>query len=109
MSWTQAATMAAHGMEIANHTISHVDVRNYHGTSLATQINQAAATIETRLASRGVATRVRTFAYPYGKTSTEAHNLLKARNYTLAVTTASGKVPTGGDPLYAPRIRVWGR
>ena len=106
LSWAQLATMAKHGMEIGNHTVSHTAVSSVHGTALANAINRAAATIVTHLAALGVTVRVTTFAYPYGSVSTEAHNLLRARGYTLALTEVHGLVNTLKDPLYAPRIRV---
>lgn len=106
LSWDELAIMARHGMEIGNHTVSHADVRAYHGTALVAQIDGAAKAIVAAMAARGLAVKVTTFAYPYGKTTATAHNLLKARGYTLAVTEVPGSLVSSHDPLYAPRIRV---
>lgn len=107
MTWDMAATLAQAGNEIANHTMDHVSLPSYHGAALAAQIDHAALAIETQLATRGVTTTVRTFAYPYGHFSVEAIQFLGARGYTLAVTTVHGTgAILGSEPLRCPRIRV---
>ena len=106
LSFDQEATLARAGNEIANHTNSHIDVRIDHGAALTAQVITAGHTIVTELAKRGVTTTVTTFAYPYGYTSTEAVNLLKAGGYTLAFTTVEGIAHHGQNQLLLPRVRV---
>ena len=107
LTWDMAATLAQAGNEIANHTMDHVSLPSYHGAALAAQIDDAALAIQTQLATRGVTTTVRTFAYPYGHSSVEAMQFLASRGYTLAVTTVHGTGSIlGSEPLRCPRIRV---
>ena len=107
LTWDMAAKLAQAGNEIANHTMDHVSLPSYHGAALAAQIDDAALAIQTQLAAHGVATIVRTFAYPYGHFSVEAMQFLASRGYTLAVTTVHGTGSIlGSEPLRCPRIRV---
>jgi len=107
LTWDMTATLAEAGNEIANHTMDHVSLPSYHGAALAAQIDDAALAIQAQLATRGVTTTARTFAYPYGHASVEAVQFLASRGYTLAVTTAHGSGSIlGSEPLLYPRIRV---
>jgi peptidoglycan/xylan/chitin deacetylase (PgdA/CDA1 family) len=106
LTFDQDAILAKAGNEISNHTNSHVNVATYHGSGLFAQIVTAGHKIETQLAKRGVATPDTTFVYPYGDTSTEAVNLLRANDYGMAFTTVMGIAHSGQNRLLLPRVRV---
>jgi peptidoglycan/xylan/chitin deacetylase (PgdA/CDA1 family) len=107
MTWSDMATMARAGMEIANHTLNHRNVSYRTGSSLWLQIGVADQRIRTNLAALGVFTGVTTFAYPVGKVGPAAVALLASLHYTLAFTEVEGWVRIGAtDPLRAPRVRV---
>jgi len=106
ISWDQAATMARAGDEIANHTVWHKDVLYIHGSTLASEIGDAANSITTNLAARGLTVTVTTFAYPMGGFDAEAENYLRAHGYTAAFTEVSGAVRAGQNVEELPRVRV---
>jgi peptidoglycan/xylan/chitin deacetylase (PgdA/CDA1 family) len=109
MTYDQLAILANAGMEIANHTMTHASLPRVDATQLATEITGAGEKLQGELAARGVQTDITTFAYPYGRVSSAATDLLAKDGYTLAVTTLPGEAAIGStDPLLCPRVRVHG-
>ena len=93
--------LAGAGMEIADHTMNHVDVGRLHGDALTYQIAGADETIQ-RVTGRAPAT----FAYPSGESSLEAAGAVEAAGMGLAVTTQDGVVETWLGRFFVPRVRV---
>jgi peptidoglycan/xylan/chitin deacetylase (PgdA/CDA1 family) len=109
MSYDQLAILANAGMEIANHTMTHASLPRVDATQLATEITGAGERLRSELAARGVTTDITTFAYPYGRVSPAATELLARDGYTLAVTTVAGEARIGlTAQLLCPRVRVHG-
>ncbi len=107
ISWAQAATLAAAGNEIGNHSMTHTSLWLVHGAALARQVVTAGKVIETRLASLGVTYKVTTFCYPYGHWTGDALLLLRDAGYNAAFTTQYGRAVIGStNRLLVPRLRV---
>lgn len=94
-------TLAGAGMEIADHTMNHVDVGRLHGLGLDFQIGGAAAAIE-QITGRTPST----FAYPSGESSPEAAAVVQASGMGMAVTTHEGVLETWSNRFFVPRLRV---
>ncbi len=93
--------LAGAGMEIADHTMNHVDVGRLHGDALTYQIAGADEAIQ-RVTGRAPAT----FAYPSGESSLEAAGAVEAAGMGLAVTTQEGVAETWLARFFVPRLRV---
>lgn len=78
LDWPDLASLAAEGIAIGAHSMSHPALTGMEPDSLSREVAGSLRTIEDRL---GLA--VETFAYPYGKTSTEIE-ALAGRTYRAA-------------------------
>ncbi len=94
-------SLADAGMEIANHTMNHVDVMRLHGAALAWQIDTASRAIQD-ITGRAPTT----FAYPAGEWSPEAAKAVQAADLGMAVTTRDGVIETWAARFTVPRLRV---
>jgi peptidoglycan/xylan/chitin deacetylase (PgdA/CDA1 family) len=101
LSGPDLRVLAGAGMEIADHTMNHLDVGRLHGDALAYQIGGAALAIQ-RVTGRAPAT----FAYPSGESSLEAAGAVAAAGMGLAVTTQEGVLETWPSRFFVPRLRV---
>ena len=101
LSAADLQTLAAAGMEISDHTMSHVDVARLHGAALQYQIGAAASAIR-RITGQAPAT----FAYPSGEWSLEAVAAVEDNGIGMAVTTQEGVLETWADRFLVPRLRV---
>jgi peptidoglycan/xylan/chitin deacetylase (PgdA/CDA1 family) len=101
LSAADLLTLAADGMEIADHTMNHEDVARLHGTALAYQIDGAARAIE-QITGRAPTS----FAYPSGEWSLEAVGALESGDLGIAVTTREGVLETWANRFLVPRLRV---
>lgn len=101
ISPAELRTLAADGMEIADHTMDHHDVARLHGAALEYQIGAAAAAIQ-QITGR----RPTTFAYPSGEWSLEAIGAVQTADLGMAVTTMEGVLETWANRFLVPRLRV---
>jgi peptidoglycan/xylan/chitin deacetylase (PgdA/CDA1 family) len=101
LSASDLRVLAGAGMEIADHTMNHVDVGRLHGPALAYQVAAAAEAIK-RITGRAPAT----FAYPSGESSLEAAGAVESAGMGLAVTTQEGVSETWPARFFVPRLRV---
>lgn len=100
------ARLAAEGVEIGGHTISH---------PILTRLDDEAANAEIAGSKRDleaiIGKPVRLFAYPNGKTGkdfNEKHvRMVKEAGYTAAFTTERGAAGQHHDPYQIPRDRPW--
>ena len=104
LSWEQARRLAADGMEIGSHSISHRSLGGLGDGEIGLEVRRSKAILEERL---GV--RVDLFAYPfgsgaYGDCDGRAQAMLRAAGYRAAVTTAVGRNARGADRLALRRI-----
>ena len=98
---TQLQEMAAGGMEIANHTLSHLGVEK---KSAAYITNQVLAAQDQLTAWLGVAPV--TFAYPFGYHPKNLQQAVANANLRLAFTTVFGRVHTLKTALLSPRLGI---
>jgi peptidoglycan/xylan/chitin deacetylase (PgdA/CDA1 family) len=101
LSGANLRTLAADGMEIADHTMNHVDVARLHGAALAFEIDDAAEAIQ-RITGRAPTS----FAYPSGEWSLEAVGAVESEDLGIAVTTQEGVLETWANRFLVPRLRV---
>lgn len=101
LTWAQLTEIAAAGMEIGSHTLSHPHLRTLTPEDAKKEVAESKATLEKRLN-----TRVTTFAYPFGEYNNTILDLVKRAGYESAVTIASG-YEQRADALYQlHRIRI---
>jgi len=98
---TQLKEMAASGMEIANHTLTHIDVSKKSAAYITNEVLQAQDQLNTWLGAAPV-----TFAYPFGAHPKSLEQAVAKANLRLAFTTVLGKVHTPNTALLSPRLRV---
>lgn len=100
VTWDHVAALAAAGMEIGAHTVSHPDLRGLTGAALLHEVAGSGQALEGRL---GLPVSV--FAYPAGKYNAEAVAAVRD-HYEAAVTTLPGAATPCQDPVLWHRIRV---
>lgn len=97
----QLPVVAASGIEIGSHTVSH---RPLPEVPVAELEQEMVASAE-RIGAAGVP-RPRAFSYPYGRWSPAVREAVREAGYAVAFTTAWGDPRPGGDPFTVPRIEV---
>jgi peptidoglycan/xylan/chitin deacetylase (PgdA/CDA1 family) len=94
MNQTQIDKLAAAGMEIGSHTLSHPNLTSLDTAAAKNQISN----------SKDKAT---TFCYPSGKYNDTIIGQVKAAGYLAAVTTNSGIADQDSDLFQLPRVRIF--
>jgi peptidoglycan/xylan/chitin deacetylase (PgdA/CDA1 family) len=98
--------LAAAGMEVGSHTLTHPNLAALRNGELEEEISGSKTRLE-RLADAPV----RGFAYPFGKrshVSEEAARTVRLAGYRYALTTEFGRASRGCDVFALPRIGVRG-
>jgi peptidoglycan/xylan/chitin deacetylase (PgdA/CDA1 family) len=95
------AAVAASGIEVGSHTLTHRPLPEVPAIELEGETVGAADRIEA-----AGAPRPRTFSYPYGRWSPAAVAAVREAGYSVAFTTAWGDPRPAGDPYTVPRIEV---
>lgn len=103
MSWEQLEEMAAAGMAIEAHSITHADLTKIAPAQLVRELAQPKQELEARLGRP-----CRFLAYPGGRFDPAVIRATKAAGYTAAVTTQHGLRHTGAGPFELTRVRVRG-
>ncbi len=98
MGWDALARLAASGIEVAPHTMHHVDLTQVDDTVLETELTEGCAALRNRLP-----TDCRSFAYPYGALDARVKEAT-GRHFDLAVSTRFDVLGTTPDPLDLPRL-----
>lgn len=101
LSVSQLQEMAASGMEIANHTVSHTDVSKRSAAFITNQVQVAQDQLTAWLGAPPT-----TFAYPFGQHPKLLERAVANAGLKLAFTTVYGKVHTLKTALLSPRIRI---
>jgi peptidoglycan/xylan/chitin deacetylase (PgdA/CDA1 family) len=101
LSWKEIGEMGDSGLVyFANHTWSH------HSSAGSLQEQDKEISLaDTQLTERGL-NKNKIFAYPYGKPSKGAEEVLAKYGYKLAVTTTHGNIQCKGKRFELPRIRI---
>lgn len=101
ISWEQLKEMAAEGMEIGSHTVTHPDLPRVT-SSLEWQLTDSRRELEKHLGFD-----VKFFAYPGGAHSPRVEDALKDAGYLSAVTTRHWIWHSRAeDPYLVPRIHI---
>jgi peptidoglycan/xylan/chitin deacetylase (PgdA/CDA1 family) len=93
--------LAAAGMEVADHTMSHANLPALTNAALRTQIGGAAALI-TQITGKPPTT----FAYPFGDRDLRVIRQVAACGFAMAVTNVEGAWETWATRFVVPRVRV---
>jgi len=93
--------VAASGIEIGSHTLTHRPLPEVPAGELRAETAEAADRIE----AAGVR-RPRAFSYPYGRNSPEAVAAVREAGYAVAFTTAWGEPRPDSDLFTVPRVEV---
>ena len=101
LTWAELGEMQAAGMEIGNHTVSHVSEAGYSRAQTDAQVAGAQSAISTHLGAIPIS-----FAYPYGRTPVNLIASLRAAGIKVAFTTAGGATETRRTAYLLPRLRV---
>jgi peptidoglycan/xylan/chitin deacetylase (PgdA/CDA1 family) len=100
LSWDQLKDLADHDVEIGAHTLSHPDLSTLELEAVENEIVGSAEEISSKLNEP-----VQTFAYPYGKISTETADVVE-RTFEAACTTVHRRACD--EPLMLlPRIEMY--
>lgn len=97
----QIRTMAANGMEIADHSVNHVNLANLGPAALSRQVQGAAARIAAITGCWPAS-----LAYPYGRENPAVVRFVANAGFLLAVIEQGSPPETWANRLLAPRIRV---
>jgi peptidoglycan/xylan/chitin deacetylase (PgdA/CDA1 family) len=101
LTWAEMLEMQAAGMEIGNHTVSHVDETGSSRALTDAQVMGAQDAIESQLGTTPVS-----FAYPFGRMPVNVVASVKAAGIEVAYTTTRGVLETPGTADALPRLRV---
>jgi peptidoglycan/xylan/chitin deacetylase (PgdA/CDA1 family) len=100
LGWRQLAELAAAGLEIGSHTLTHPDLRLLPDEEAVKEMIASREEIEDHLGRP-----VESFAYPFGAISRASEEAAR-REYQAACTTVLRRVK--GDPLYSlPRVDMY--
>jgi peptidoglycan/xylan/chitin deacetylase (PgdA/CDA1 family) len=101
LTWTQLGEMQAAGMEIGNHTVSHVDEARSTRARTDRQVLGAQDAIRRNLGTPPVS-----FAYPFGRMPATLVASVMASGLAVAYTTVRGADETAATAYFWPRLRV---
>ena len=101
LTWRQVRTMAAHGMDIEAHTMTHPDLTRIGPRSLRWQLTESRRELQAKLRHP-----VRLLAYPYGAYSPAVLAAASRAGYLAAFTTQEGWMESSAHLLTEPRVYV---
>ncbi len=81
LTWSQAGAIAAAGIEIGSHTVTHPDLRSCTKEGIAQELNASKTEIEERLGLK-----VECFAYPYGGVNQLSRQLASSKYHASCTT-----------------------
>lgn len=106
MSVADLRELAAAGVEIGSHTMTHRSVTSLSQRDLVVELEDSKKQIED-----AVGRAVTSFAYPFGTMrdfDRRSADALRKAGYQFAFTSQHGAVETGFDPMFLPRIKIEG-
>lgn len=98
-TWDQAREMAAHGIEIGSHTVTHPILTNVESRRLETELGRSKATVQAEIGIDSVH-----FCYPNGNVSAKVRDAVETAGYASAVSTEIDLCSGSSDPYLVPRI-----
>lgn len=103
VTWDEVREMAAAGIEIGGHTLTHPRLTELPLPAVAAEVAGARQVIEAEIEAP-----VASFAYPYGLFDDRVAEAVVAAGYRCACTTRPGFNRPGIDPMRLRRIEVFG-
>jgi peptidoglycan/xylan/chitin deacetylase (PgdA/CDA1 family) len=101
LSWKQVEAMAAHGMDVEAHSMSHPDLTIVGPAQLSHEVSASRQELQTRLHRA-----VRVFAYPYGAFDAQVEAALTRAGFIASFTTQQGWWQSAAQLLTLPRVYV---
>lgn len=101
VTWDQLREMQAAGMEIGAHTVTHPDLAIASPAEQQHQIDGSIRAIQETLGQPVI-----TFAYPSGKQTPQAVELLETAGISYSVTTKDGLATDSDNQQLLPRYRI---
>ena len=102
LDWKMCAEMAAAGIEIGTHTVSHAPLGHEPPASLRHELAESKAAIE-----RALRRPARFLAYPNGVYSDEVVRMCHQLGFRAALTTCARPNRVGADPMRLGRKVLW--
>jgi peptidoglycan/xylan/chitin deacetylase (PgdA/CDA1 family) len=102
MTWDELRGIAADGVEIGSHTISHPHLTRLSDADLDRELGDSRTQLEDELGRP-----CRFFAYPYGEHDRRVRDAVRRAGYQAAFALAAGA--DRGDPYALPRIDLYRR
>jgi peptidoglycan/xylan/chitin deacetylase (PgdA/CDA1 family)/GT2 family glycosyltransferase/SAM-dependent methyltransferase len=103
LSWEEVLALREAGIKFGCHSSTHQPMTGMRLPEMAADAVRARAMLE-----EGLATSVKTFAYPYGAQSELVRRVIADLGFRGAVSCEPGLSHLGNDPLRLPRIEVSG-
>jgi peptidoglycan/xylan/chitin deacetylase (PgdA/CDA1 family) len=107
MSWNDVKDVAAHGISVGSHSMTHPELRATAAAQLHEEVAGSKRCLEDKLGLP-----VRSFSYPYAFPEQDAdfvallRNLLKIEGYANGVSTIIGTAGRSHDPYFLPRLPI---
>jgi peptidoglycan/xylan/chitin deacetylase (PgdA/CDA1 family) len=103
LTWSQIRALDRDGMDIASHSVDHVDLAGAGAADLQRELAGSRRALEAHLGHP-----VYWFVYPAGSYDAAAEQAARAAGYLLAYTTDPGSLITADGAMAEPRVRVHG-
>jgi peptidoglycan/xylan/chitin deacetylase (PgdA/CDA1 family) len=101
LTWDQVSRMREQQMEFGVHTATHPDLTKLAGSRISEEIVDARRIVQEQTGEHEIA-----FAYPYGKKSSEASDLVGS-NFYAACSTQMDFATSDSDVHFLPRIDMY--
>ncbi len=101
MTWGQIREMAAAGVTIGNHSVSHLHMPTASAARNKSEVDNAAKRFEKELGAKPTL-----FSYPYGEASSSVEALVRKKGFAAAFGQHSGVIFGGGNFFYLPRFAL---
>jgi peptidoglycan/xylan/chitin deacetylase (PgdA/CDA1 family) len=103
LTWEEASEMAAHGVSIGSHTISHPDLEKLAPEKVKMELRKSREALMQHLTSPALQ-----LAYPSGDYNADTMLAARDAGYTAAWRVGGGPVTPSADLMQLPRIRISG-
>ncbi len=101
MTWDQIREMAAAGVTIGNHSVSHLHMPTASAARNIGEVDDAARRFEQELGAKPTL-----FSYPYGEASASVEALVRKKGFAAAFGQHSGVIGGDGNFFYLPRFAL---
>jgi len=101
--WAELKQMAAYGITIGSHTMTHPHLAKVSPAEARRQIEESKMVLEKHLGRP-----VQVFSYPYGSFNARVVGLVEQSGYLAAVTTVQGINGPRTNPFLLKRVRIMG-